>query len=475
MKSEKLRGITALFLKGLLVAMVAVFCVLVGVAWTSQTKQAEEAGKTLLHSVVESVSFSISTVRSSSAGAAEEPTMDDIINRYSEEIQVAKRGGVIVLEKGVVVGNSKVDLLGKSVEETGISPRDLEGTSGYFHATISGTQYFCGFETEEGITVVALASDELLYSVRNATTAMLIVTYAVLFVVLAGAIMFLLKRYVISDAQAINLSLSKITAGQLDECVEARGNKEFSELSDGINQTVDSLKASIKKEAQRIDDELRYAQQIQSSVLPRLDDVADERFDIATFMKMAKEVGGDFYDFMYLDQDRVGLVIADVSDKGIPAAFCMMSVMNRVRMGLMSTERLDEMLGSLSNQLIEENSEMFVTLFAAVIDLRTGTMQMVNAGHNSPLVYRADETFEYLTHSHDLVLGGIAGFPYHGVTESMSKDGQLFGEERLRDILNNSCDRSAASLVAMVRHEVDEFSQGANQADDITMLCFARK
>lgn len=493
MKSKKLRSITALFLRGLLLAMVVVFCVLVVVTGSAQTKQAEETGKALLHGVVESVSFSVATARSSSVAAAEDLSMDGIVERYSDNVQVVKQGGVIIFENGVVVGDSAVNLLGKSVEETGISAQDLEGTAGYFHATIEGTKYFCGFGSDEsGMTVVALATDEFLYSVRNATITMLTFAYAVLFVVLAGAIMFLLKRFVISDTQALNRSLSEITAGQLEERAEARGNKEFSELSDGINLTVDALKDSINKEAQRIDNELRYAQQIQSSVLPRLGDVSDERFDIAAFMHMAKEVGGDFYDFFYLDQDRVGLVIADVSDKGIPAAFYMMSVMNRVRMGLMATERLDEMFASLNDQLVDENSEMFVTLFAAVVDLRTGTLQMVNAGHNSPLVCRRGETFEYLTYSHDLVLGGIAGLPYHvhqgqlnqgdilftytdGVTESMSKEQHLFGEERLQSILNNSLDRSAAHLVATVKREVDEFSQGAAQADDITMLCFAQK
>ena len=232
--------------------------------------------------------------------------------------------------------------------------------------------------------------------------------------------------------------------------------------------------------------ELVVASQVQTSVLPAALPVT-EHFDVHAEMTPAREIGGDFYDFFSLDEYRMGLVIADVSDKGIPAAlFTMVS-----RALLKAAARNHVSPGTCLhevNQLVSQDNDacMFVTLFYAVLDLRDGRMSYCNGGHNPPRLICRGEVQE-IPSSDDIALGIFMEHEFHdnelvlspgdvlflytdGITEACNAREEEFGEQRLDDLLADGADAKMPDLIASVVDAVEEFAGGVAQFDDMTCL-----
>ena len=248
---------------------------------------------------------------------------------------------------------------------------------------------------------------------------------------------------------------------------------------------------SMISELDRLDNELKLAADIQYNILPMVFPPFPDRteFDLYASMTPAKEVGGDFYDFFLIDTDHLGLVIADVSGKGIPAALFMMVSKTLIKNQMMSGCDPAEALGHVNLQLFERNSSMmFVTVWAAVLEISTGRGIACNAGHENPAIRYAGGDFELLKYKHDKVLGvtkkavyqnreftllpGDCLFVYtDGITEATNPAYEMFGEERLTRVLNQNPDTGPEELIHRVHQEVDRFVGSAPQFDDITMLC----
>ncbi|MCQ2399730.1 MAG: SpoIIE family protein phosphatase, partial [Clostridia bacterium] len=241
--------------------------------------------------------------------------------------------------------------------------------------------------------------------------------------------------------------------------------------------------------SKRIDAELAFAKDIQHSALPNVfpayPDVKE--FDIYATMATAKEVGGDFYDFYLLPDNRLAFLIADVSGKGIPAAMFMMQSKTLLKNLTESGLPLSDVF-TVANRELSINNEkgMFVTAWLGILDYKTGEVEYVNAGHNPPMVYRRGKGFEKLNGKAGFVLAGLEGYKYKsqtlkleagdriflytdGVTEATVND-SLYGEERLLNYLNSHVDLGAEKMLTGVKKDVDKFTQGAEQFDDITML-----
>ena len=247
-----------------------------------------------------------------------------------------------------------------------------------------------------------------------------------------------------------------------------------------------------RREQERIARELEMAREIQASALPQTFPAFPDRgeFDLFASMTPAKEVGGDFYDFFLIDGDHLALVIADVSDKGIPAAMFMMSSKTLIRNELMGGCDPATALQRANVQLCERNSSgMFVTVWLAVIELSTGKGLACNAGHENPCLQRAGRRFGLLEYRHNLIVGGIKRARYQnrefelypgdcvfvytdGVPEANDSSENMFGERRLLATLNEHPDASPEELVDAVHKAVNEFTGDAPQYDDTTMLCF---
>ena len=249
-------------------------------------------------------------------------------------------------------------------------------------------------------------------------------------------------------------------------------------------------------EKERIGTELKTAAQIQESMLPNRFPAFPDRkeFDIYATMEPAREVGGDFYDFFLIDEDHLGIVIADVSGKGIPAALVMMITKTILQNCAMRGISAGEILAKTNESICSNNEmEMFITAWVGILHISTGVLTAANAGHEYPAVYYEKEgSFSLLKDKHGLVLGGIEGTRYKeyelmlkpgdklfvytdGVPEATSADDELFGTERMIDALNSHPREKPEEILSNVRKAVGGFVGSAEQFDDMTMLCLQYK
>lgn len=250
------------------------------------------------------------------------------------------------------------------------------------------------------------------------------------------------------------------------------------------------VKHYISEAAARIDKELEFAKQIQYSALPSVFPPYPNRKDFEIYAQMitAKEVGGDFYDFYMLGDSTIAFLIADVSGKGIPAAMFMMQAKTIIKDLAESGLELSEIFMTANKKLCENNDAgMFVTAWMGILDLKTGLLKFVNAGHNPPLIRQADGQFTYLKARSGMVLAGMDGIKYRqnelqltpgdqiflytdGVTEATDKNKQLYGENRLLETVNRNIMKDTRKLCEAVKADVDAFVGDVPQFDDITML-----
>ena len=258
-----------------------------------------------------------------------------------------------------------------------------------------------------------------------------------------------------------------------------------------LAEYIDDL-TRVTAEKERIGAELNIATQIQADMLPRIFPAFPERheFDLYASMDPAKEVGGDFYDFFLIDDDHLALVMADVSGKGVPAALFMVIaktlIKNRAQMGGSPAE----ILSFVNGQLCEGNeAELFVTVWLAIIEISTGKGMAANAGHEHPVILRANGQYELVIYRHSPAVATMEGirfrehdFELHpgdrlfvytdGVPEAMDANNELFGTDRMLTALNADPEAAPVQLLRNVRTAIDAFVGDVPQFDDITMLGF---
>ena len=246
-----------------------------------------------------------------------------------------------------------------------------------------------------------------------------------------------------------------------------------------------------QKEKERLDTELTMATRIQAETLPNIFPAFPERedFNIHASMNPAKEVGGDFYDFFLIDDTHLGIVMADVSGKGVPAALFMMVSKILIQNIAMMGNSPEEVLRYVNNQLCTNNpEEMFVTVWYGCLDLETGKLEAANAGHEYPIFKKPDGTFELIKDKHGLVIGGMEGARYKqyelqmdpgaklfiytdGVPEATNATNEMFGTERLVHALRMVENKTPKQILSHVDSIVKDFVKEAPQFDDLTMLC----
>lgn len=251
-----------------------------------------------------------------------------------------------------------------------------------------------------------------------------------------------------------------------------------------------SDEAQQAKKASRIETELDLATKIQTSMLPCLLPAfpGHENIDLRAVYHPAKEVGGDFYDYFIIDATHVGMVIADVSGKGVGAALFMTIsktvLKNQLQLGISPAEAIR----NANRQLCENNDAgLFVTCWAGVYDTQSGELTFVNAGHNPPVILRKGSDPAFIKQQPGFVLAGIEGFPYQaeklqlsagdemffytdGVTEATNKDNELYGEARLLSCLRNCAAAGVADQLTALKDDIDGFVGGIDQFDDITIM-----
>ena len=358
-------------------------------------------------------------------------------------------------------------------------------------------------------TPVALASIDIsMDMIDQQIRQFLVLTLCITFAVLLASVFayyYYVRRILIRPLgtlhhAAMGLVESKME-GLADFRVEVDTGDELEDLAHSFQYMVAELNEYIRDlsrvtaEKERIGAELDVARHIQASMLPCIFPAFPERheFDIFASMTPAKEVGGDFYDFFLVDDDHLALVMADVSGKGVPAALFMMISKTLLKSAAQSGLSPKAVLEKVNDQLCENNdAEMFVTVWLGILEISTGKMKCANAGHEYPAIMRKGGDFELFKDKHGFVLAGMEGARYReyelelhagdrlvvytdGVPEATNGANTLYGTDRMISALNGARDGSCRQMLEALHRDVDSFVDGADQFDDITMLCIEMK
>lgn len=321
----------------------------------------------------------------------------------------------------------------------------------------------------------------------------LILSFILLFIGVTGISIFF-SKFITGPVRILSEGAKRIGTGDLQTPVTINSGDEFEELAGVFNKMTGDLRNYILElrrttaEKERFTRELEIAQGIQQSFLP--DSVPDiPGMELAVFSSPALEVGGDFYDFIPVGDHEWGLVIADVSGKGVPAALFM--ALSRTLIRVSATWKSDPASAiTEANSLIcrDSKASMFVTLFYLVIDSEHRKITYVNAGHNPPLMLtRENKNDITLLKAEGIALGIIDGIDLasvtvdlkegdfvalytDGITEAMNKDGEEYGMERFSEVLINNRDRKLPDLIEKIRESIKEFTKETPQSDDITLI-----
>ncbi len=404
---------------------------------------------------------------------------------------VGNDGYMLIADDSNVIVSAPSKLLGKDVVD--VVDISEESSSDLFKQTVNRVKSYCMYTKSEGFTIIGVVPESEVFYTRDIMSYINSFMEVLVFAFLFFFVYMLIKKLVVDKIRIVNDSLGRIIEGDMDVTVNVRSSDEFSSLSDDINSTVTTLKHYIDEAATRIDKELEFAKNIQHSALPSVFPAYPniKEFDIHAAMDTAKEVGGDFYDFYLLGEDKLAFLIADVSGKGIPAAMFMMTAKTMIKNFAESGLGVDEVFTRANEKLCEGNDAgMFVTAWMGILDINTGHVTFANAGHNPPLIYRKGSGYEYLKSRAGFVLAGMDGVKYKlqefdlcpgdkiylytdGVTEATDSESKLYGEDRLQRLLNANTEDSPQECLNRVRRDIDVFVGEAEQFDDITMLSVA--
>ncbi|MBQ7613515.1 MAG: SpoIIE family protein phosphatase [Butyrivibrio sp.] len=335
---------------------------------------------------------------------------------------------------------------------------------------------------------------------ETAFSVLLITITVVISLILCFIYIHLLRRVIVKPINSLSKAALSYTNSENEhvfENLKIKTGDEIENLADAMKQMEKDIDeyitniTNITAEKERIGAELGVATQIQADMLPRIFPSFPDKteFELYASMDPAKEVGGDFYDFFLIDETHLGLVVADVSGKGVPAALFMVIAKTLIKNRALIGGTPAEILSYANEQLCEGNdAELFVTVWFAILDITTGKGIAANAGHEHPIIKRAGGQYELVVYKHSLALATIEGlkireheFELHhgdtllsytdGVTEATNKDNKLFGTDRLLETLNKNPDADVYGVINGVKASIDEFVGDAPQFDDITMLC----
>jgi sigma-B regulation protein RsbU (phosphoserine phosphatase) len=434
------------------------------------------------------------------------------LRKIVSSIKVFKTGyGVLSSRNGTIITHPSKEMImnetifsyaeergDKKIRETALSM--IRGESGLvpLATTASGRESWICYAPipSSGWTLSVIFPRDELYSDINRlkTTAGLLAAGGIL---LLSFVIVLISRSISRPLRAMAKATEEMARGNLDAPVPVvRSRDEVGVLAESFSRMGESLKKYIRDltettaAKERIESELSIAHDIQMSIIPKTFPAFPGRteFDIYAFIEPAREVGGDFYDFFFIDNTHLCFVIADVSGKGVPSALFMAEAMTLIKVIARESASPDQILYKVNNDLCMDNSTgMFVTIFLGILDTTTGEVLYSNGGHNPPLTIGRDGKAEFLKVSPGLVAGAWEDFQYvtgrlllkksetlfmytDGVTEAMNPADELFSEERLLHNLTALSDKPLAEMLGRLTEEIIFFAQGAPQSDDITMM-----
>ena len=404
----------------------------------------------------------------------------------------------------------------------GLVSRAVMGRSGIVQLSVDGVRCYAAYapmktvgwsmliflsrETVEAPTnrllenvdaMTAAASDEARGHIKNAIFLLLGLLAAA--VAIALGVSYALSRRIVKPIRLLTEEVGAMQGDNLDFKWDLNTGDETQMLADSFRSMTERMKKyiddieGITAERERISTELSLANRIQAAMLPTIFPPFPNRseIDIYAVMDPAREVGGDFYDFFLIDEDHLGLVMADVSGKGVPAALFMMVSKIILQSCAMLGRSPAEILMKTNEAICSNNVEqMFVTVWVGILELSTGRLKAANAGHEYPVIKHKNGGYELYKDKHGLVVGCLSNAVYSeyelllepgsklfvytdGLPEAMGgKDGkEMFGIDRMLAALNEEPDDDPQKTLEHIRGVLAEFVGSAEQFDDLTMLC----
>ncbi len=441
------------------------------------------AGVLAVDMSIEFLKDEIATIPVSNGGYALITSENNVAVAYPKSIAQGKRNREIVVKE--IRGNSTVDF-----------DRKNRDPSGLFMGTVAGGEesavYYTKINSNNWTFMVVWPVQKFLQDQRDTRKLFLILALGGYGVILV--IILLISFRVAKPLKELVFAAKKLGGGNFDvDISKVSGRDEVAEFATAFSNMLSTLKAHIEKEKdmKRIERELDLARNIQLSMLPgaeRDENSEDDRHELAPFLLPAKEVGGDFYDFFKIDNDHLCVVVGDVSGKGVAAALFMMVARIILRTMSKNLKSVVDAFNKTNYALAKRNNlMMFVTVWAGIIDLRTGHVEFASAGHNPPAVRHEDGSVEFIPSRSELVMAAMEDTVYtkqtydlkkgdtlflytDGVTEATNDKDELFGNDRLLDALKRGGRQNTSDTCTQVKRELDGFVQKAPQFDDITML-----
>ena len=344
---------------------------------------------------------------------------------------------------------------------------------------------------DNGMILIVNIPKHELFAILYKHVLVLFIGLMLISLTISALLYHVLKRYIDRPIDKLIQIANQIREGNLDTKIKIEKPEEFAKLAMTYSKMTEEIK-NITKERERIESELSLAKAIQASTLPNVFPPFPDNteFDIYAGMEPAKEVGGDFYDFYFIDKTHLMFLIADVSGKGVPAALFMMTAKTLINNIAQLGYSPQEMIKIINDKICSNNKhDFFVTALFGIVDINTGHLTFINCGHNPPLIKRADNSAEYLKLDSNIVMGifGEVDFTVNefnlnsgdtiimytdGITEAMNQEEELYGEERLLNIIKLNDSNDIKYLQNSIKENVREFTNNFPQSDDMTMLTF---
>lgn len=379
-------------------------------------------------------------------------------------------------------------IMGKSLDAMKWYSEDLKEGAVFDYQGVKYIPYIKKFNN--GLFLIVNVPLFELFGVAVKHLSVLLTVLLISTLLIVSLLYWVLRRNINEPISKLTKIAQRISQGDMEETIQLDKPSELAQLATAFNKMKTDIKthltqlAQISSEKEKIESELAIAKNIQTSALPT-NFPKGEHFELIASMTPAREVGGDFYDVFPIDDKHYAFVVADVSGKGITAALYMMSAKTAIKNMLQAGYPLEEAINKVNNTLCDNKSGMFVTAFVGVIDIETGQVQYINAGHCPPLRKTKDD-YEYVNINHNIILGAKSDYKYEsqklflhnqdrlflytdGVTEAQDKNYKMFGEERLQNTLNKK-DISLLETLPHVYKNIKSFVKQAPQSDDITML-----
>jgi serine phosphatase RsbU (regulator of sigma subunit)/anti-sigma regulatory factor (Ser/Thr protein kinase)/TolA-binding protein len=349
-----------------------------------------------------------------------------------------------------------------------------------------------------GILYVQVKKETVSSEIAKRRVKDLQVSFFVLLVGLAGTT--ILVYFVLNPFRKLATWVKDLGSGEVKDEIDFDGGDEVGEIAQAFSEITDKFRKSQKNlaEQERIQKEMQLAQDIQQTLLPS--EVPDiEGYQIASYYEAAKHVGGDYYDFVQVDKDTLGIVVADVSGKGVPGSLVMTMIRTALRTEARSMKSASEVLARVNDFVVGDMKKgMFVTLFYVIIDSKKRRINYASAGHNPMILYRQSTKKTYYLNPRGFPVGISLPDPElfkksiesdtiqlaeddilliytDGITEAMNNSRELFSEERLLDVVRKSGNLKTEEFVEKLKDEIHSFTEGFEQNDDITLVAIKEK